>query len=119
MNNMKRIIVPKALRTIYDWKCTQTYYQYDDEIGTVVVKEFYKFDGEMPIDRIYVSYHSDLSISDKTIVKCLDTVLANWLNCCFVDNDGHTRTIINSYEYMATRDGVKTSVVFGKQYCIN
>ena len=116
---MKRITVSNTLRTIYDWKCTQTYYQHDEEIGTVVVKEFYKFDRETPIDRIYVSYHKDLPISDETIVKFLDTVLANWLQCCFVDNNGHTKTIINSYEYMTTRDGVEMSVVFGTQYYTN
>jgi len=112
---MKRITVPKTLKTIYEWKCMQTYCLSDEE-KVVTVKEFYKFDGEMPIDRIFVSYHRDLPINDEIIIKCLDSVLDNWLQCCFVDNSGHTRTIINSYEYMTTRDGVEMSVVFGKKY---
>ncbi len=115
---MKRIIVPETLLTIYDWKCMQAYYQSDEE-KVVIVKEFYKFDGETPIDRIFVSYHRDLPIDDGTIIKCLDVVLDNWLQCCFVDSNGHTRTIINSYEYMTTKDGVEQSVVFGKKYYIN
>lgn len=112
---MKRIAVPKTLKTIYEWKRMQTY-ELSDEEKVVTVKEFYKFDGEMPTDRIFVSYHRDLPINDEIIIKCLDSVLDNWLQCCFVDNSGHTRTIINSYEYMTTRDGVEMSVVFGKKY---
>ena len=49
---MKRITVSNTLRTIYDWKCTQTYYQHDEEIGTVVVKEFYKFEDETELINI-------------------------------------------------------------------
>ena len=36
---MKRIVVPKTLKTIYEWKCMQTY-ELSDEEKVVTVKEF-------------------------------------------------------------------------------
>jgi hypothetical protein len=113
---MIRITVPNILlrtsfEAYYDWKCTQTYFQ-----QYKIIKEFYKFDGNKPVDRIFVSYNKDLPISDETIIKCLDEVSNRWLECCFIDNGGHTRTIISSYEYIATKDGVETYLTFGNQY---
>lgn len=114
---MIRITVPNIkLRTAfgayYDWKCMQTYFKQDK-----IVKEFYKFDGNTPVDRIFVSYNKDLPISDETIIKCLDEVKNRWLECCFIDNVfGQTHTIISSYEHIATKDGVETFLTFGNKY---
>lgn len=109
---MQRIVVPETL--FHQWVHMQTFFR-----SGKVVKEFYKFDGETPTDRIFVSYNKELPISDEIIMKCLDEVVARWLECCFIDNNGQTNTIISSYKYMATKDGMEMSVVFGNQYYVN
>lgn len=106
---MKRIVVCHTLPI--EWECIQTYSLQDK-----IVKEFYKFDGNTPIDRIFVSYNKDFHMSEGTIIKCLDEVINNWLQCCFIGRDGHTHTIISAYEHIGTKDGVETSLTFGTQY---
>ena len=111
---MKRvkITVPETVSKIYKWVCMQTVCCQDK-----VTKEYYRFNKfNQPTDRILVSYDKNLPIDEDVIAKCLDEVLNRWLECCFINDEGRTQTIISSYEYMTTERGVEMSMVFGCNY---
>ena len=107
-----RITVPKMTPLIskYKWICIQAVCCQDK-----VTKTFYrfnKFNAKEPTDRILVSYNKSLPIDEDIIAKCLDEVHNRWLECCFINDEGRTETIISSYEYMTTERGVEMSIVF-------
>jgi hypothetical protein len=109
--NRVRITVPETVSKIYKWVCMQTVC-YQDK----ATKEYYrfnKFNPKEPTDRILVSYNKHLPIDENVIAKCLDEVSNRWLECCFINDEGRTQTIISSYEYMTTEKGMEMSIVFG------
>lgn len=110
---MKRIILSNPN---HNWVCTQTFHQSKGNGFVATIKEFYKFDGDTPVDRIFVSYNKDLAIGNESIIRCLDEVLDNFLECTFIDNCGHTHTIISDYEWKTSEYGEERSMLFGKKY---
>lgn len=95
----------------YKWICMKTVCCQDKT--TKVFYRFNKFNAKEPTDRILVSYNKNLPIDENAIAKCLDEVRNRWLECCFINDEGRTETIISSYEYMTTERGVEMSMVFG------